>query len=77
MIMCGHVIYKSLYENYVKLYDESDDVEERKKILNELVEKVRNEGLNAQYQLDEAHKMAQKVKLKDGADNAGMAGKKG
>ena len=75
MIMCGHVIYKSLYENYVKLYDESDDVEERKKILNELVEKVRNGGLNAQYQLDEAHKMAKEVKLKDGADNASMAGK--
>ena len=75
MIMCGHVIYKSLYENYVKLYDESDDIEERKKIINELVEKVRNEGLNAQCQLEEAHKMAQEVKLKDGADNASMAGK--
>ena len=66
-----------MYEKYVKRYDESDDGEERKKILNDCVEKVRNEGLNAQYQLDEANKMAQEVKLKDGANNAGMVGKKG
>ena len=43
--------------------------------MNRLVEELRNEGLNAQYQLEEAHKMAQEVKLKDGADNASMAGK--
>lgn len=77
MIMCGHVIYKELYENYIKPYDESDSVDERKEIMNRLVEKLRNEGLNAQYQLEEAHKMAEEVKLKDGADNAGMVGKKG
>ena len=75
MIMCGHVIYKDLYESYIKPYDESDSVDERKEIMNRLVEKLRNEGLNAQYQLEEAHKIAQEVKLKDGADNASMAGK--
>lgn len=48
MVMCGHVIYKELYESYIKPYDESDDVEERKEIVNRMIEKIRNEGLNAQ-----------------------------
>lgn len=77
MIMCGHIIYKELYESYIKPYDESDNVEERKELMSQLVEKLRNEGLNAQRQLEEAHRMAQEVKLKDGADNAGMVGKEG
>lgn len=64
MIMCGHVIYKSLYENYIKPYDESDDLDERKKILNELVEKIRDEGINASVSLEEAHRQADKIRAK-------------
>ena len=62
MIMCGHVIYKSLYENYIKTYDESDDLDERRKILNELVEKIRDEGINASIKLEEAHRQADKIR---------------